>query len=181
MIRISVTWKLFLIYALFWLALVLLASCGTRNMTKNVQDSEVKAKEGSTSEGKVVKENGSTNESSSKQQNAITNKNTETTTTTKFDPTTGRTIETTTTTKNKEHTDNSTKERKSLKTKYNRVDSNFKNTDYKFVTITTHVLDKNVDKDSTWVANIGGVSGILGIAFMIIAAIFLYKYLTRKK
>ncbi len=46
--------------------------------------------------------------------------------------------------------------------------------------ITTIYKTRIVDRDSTWVANIGGIWGILGIAFMIIVAVFLYFYLTKK-
>lgn len=55
---------------------------------------------------------------------------------------------------------------------------------WRFLTINKNTREiiyrtKTVDRDSSWTANIGGTWGVLGIAFMITTAVFLYKYLKK--
>lgn len=179
----GVTWRLIFGYIAFLFILLLVAvslsGCGTRKSAVDTFKANSEIKEGSKSEGSVTKETVTSESKESTEQNSNTDEKQEQRITELFYEN-GMLKERVTELLNSKSTNNSSSDRKSLKTSVNRIDSIFNNTLYKTVTITIKEKHKVVDADKSIVANVGGWGVVISLGVVCIGAIFLYFYLKRR-
>lgn len=164
--KISVTWKLVLAYTILLLiCILLLSSCGTKKKIVDTDIHKSEETEKSVSEGKVKKDSESKEESSTKEQNAITDERQEQRITELFNEN-GSLKSRITELLNRKTVDNSTKESNSLKTYKTHLDSIITNKIYRQVIIQDNKIHSDLDKDSTWVKNLGSKNIAFGLAIL---------------
>lgn len=176
------TWKMiggyiFVIALLVFIALMM--SCGTRRVDENTQKNSESNKTEQSLESKKESESNVDSQSKSSQQNDKTEENTETTTTTKFNDS-GKPIETTTTTKTGKVVDKTKYRNKTTLKVLNRLKENLRTRDITRNVKTTIYRTRYVERNSTWVENVGGKGVLFGLGSLAIAAVFLYFYLRKK-
>lgn len=175
MIRFSVTWKLFIVYILFWLAIVFLASCGTRNVGSNTDKyNQYSSTQNETSGSREIKSNVSIN-STVLQNNDKTNESQSKKITEIFYQGGGLQQRITEMLDNKS-IDKSTTITNTITKFTTRYVEKWKTLEITKNEITTLHKTKTVYRDSTWVANLGGPLVLIGIAALIIGAIFAFKW-----
>ena len=184
MIRISVTWKLLLIYAIVWFLIILMASCGTRKVnetTNKYTNSSYQKNESSGSNAlnsntsinsSIVQNNDKTDESQSKKVIELFNEN-------------GSLKSRITELLNVKSVDKSTTITNTV-TKYTiRTITKWEELAITKNLITTVYKTRTVDKDGTLVGNLGGKGVVVGLGIfaitLIVGAVFLYFYLKNKK
>lgn len=172
----------------FWLCLILalalgwlicLTGCGTRKSGVKIEDTTYKEKEKSTSEGSVKKESSGTENTSNKEKNSAVDENMKQKITELYDEN-GKLKSRITEYEKQKQAVTSSKTQKSLKTYINRIDSNFNNTNYRNIVITTHVKNKEVDADKSVAKNLGGAWVVLTLGIVAIVAAFLFFYLKKR-
>lgn len=157
----------------------MIVGCGVRKMESEKSSTELKDEAKDTSKGEVKKESGSSEGQSSKDQNAIVSENQKKRITELFFETgalKSRVVEL----ESLITEDNSTKENRSFKTKYNRIDSVFNITNYKKLVITERTKIKFSDSDKSVSTNFGGPWHLLIGLAIVVVAVFLYFYLKKK-
>lgn len=167
-------------YLMILLIVILMASCGVRKTSGTKESFKGASENKESSTGTTSKTSTNTDESSTKEQVAKSDEKQESKITELFYEN-GVLKERITELINSKATDNSTKDSKSIKTKINRVDSNFTNTNYRKVLITEHKKTKDTDSDKSFVTNVGGPWMVGFIALLVVVAIFLYFYLKKRR
>lgn len=159
--------------------IALMMSCGTRRVDENTQKNYESSKTEQSLESKKESESDVNSQSKSSQHNDKTEENTETTTTTKFNES-GKPVETTTTTKTGKVVDKTKYRNKTTVRTINRLKENLRTLNITKNVKTTVYRTKLVDRNSTWVENVGGKGVLFGLGALVIAAVFLYFYLRKK-
>lgn len=154
-------------------AVVCLSGCGTRNKTGETTKGKKEQTDKSTSEGNVNKESGTSEESSTKEKDKAVDENLKQTVTELYYENGQLKSRVTELEKQKQST-TSTKDKKSLKTQYNRVDSTFNVTNYKNVVVTTYQKKVDVESDKSIVTNVGGKWTIIILGMVALGLAFLY-------
>jgi len=176
-VKTGPTWRMIIVYILLiGLALYMLVGCGVRQVENSNELSKIVNESKDTSKGQVLKESSQSEGQTSKDQNAIVNEKQKQIITELFNEN-GSLKSRITELESTRMEDKSSKENKSLKTIYNRVDSNFNNTLYKYITITEHKKVKSVVADKSIATNFGGSWPLIMGIIIVVAAVFLYFYL----
>lgn len=171
-------WKMLIGYIVLMVLLIVLSiltSCGARKSDVKIDNTKSKQDEKSTSEGQVKKEHSTSNETVDKQKNNDVEQNLKQAITELYNE--NGTLKSRITTLEKQKTDkSSSNDRRALKTANFRTDSNFTNTLYRTVTITTHVKDKKTESSNKqW-------GWVVGVALVVlILAYFTYRYFKPSK
>lgn len=179
--KVGPTWKLIIAYIiLIILALYLVVGCGVRKTESSKESTKIESENKDTSKGEVKKESGQSEGQSSKDLNAIINES-QTKRITELFNENGSLKSRVTELENTRMEDNSSKETNSFKTTYTRIDSVFNVTNYKKLVITERKKQKSTDADKSISTNFGGPGYLIIALIIVVAAVFLYFYLNKRR